>query len=73
MTKKDIGCLWDKAMTGFSEAENHRLAPEAEKRTWMFVFYAAKRILRMARRSCGRFPKPPGLEELRQEAAIHLR
>lgn len=72
MTALRIGRLWWVAMEYFGEAERHVLSPAEEERAWMLVFFVAKRLLRVARKSHGRLPKPPGLEEMQLTAALHL-
>ena len=72
MNPEDVGRLWWTAMDSFGKAEGHGLSPAQEARAWMLVFFTAKRLLRFVRKKHGRFPKPPGLEEMMEVASGHL-
>ncbi len=72
MTASQISRLWWTAMENFGKVERHSLPPTEEERAWLLVLCTAKRLLRIIRKSRGRFPKPPGLEEMQLVAASHF-
>ncbi|MBI4022371.1 MAG: hypothetical protein HY372_03350 [Candidatus Andersenbacteria bacterium] len=72
MTALQVGRLWWTAMDTLGQAERHSLPLIEEERAWMLVFFSARKLLRLVRKSHGRLPKPPGLEEMQLTAGSHL-
>ncbi len=61
MTSSEVGRLWWAAMENGQKKDGE-----------MFVFFTSRHLLRKIRRSGGRLPKPPGLEEMQIESASVL-
>ena len=69
MSRQEISRLWWSAIEKSEKLRDEQIPEGEENRARSFVFFASGHLLREIRKSHGRLPKPPGLEEMREEAA----
>ena len=70
MTTPEVSKLWWSAMDMADHAERHILPPAKERKAWQYVRCTATLLLQKTQEQPRH--KPPGIEEMLEEAARHL-